>query len=84
MRRVQAGNLEEDMMSAPALVADEHKTRDTEFTLTQSEAAPLAEAPEITPGAWKAIIFLLIGGVLFLATLGAYVFSALHRFQNCL
>jgi len=55
-----------------------------ELPVKQSEQLPLAEAPEISHGAWKMIIFLLVGGALFLASVGAYVFSGLHRFQDCL
>jgi hypothetical protein len=66
------------------LIVDEKKSAAMELPLTPSEQLPLTEAPEISRGAWKVIIYLLVGGVLFLASLGAYVFSGLYRFQNCL
>jgi len=72
------------MNSAPALMVDEKKSAVLELPVRQSEQLPLAEAPEISHGAWKVIILLLVGGALFLATVGAYVFSGLHRFQDCL
>jgi len=72
------------MNSAPTLVVDEKKSTAIEPSVTQSEQLPLTEAPEISRDAWKVIIFLLAGGVVFLASLGAYVFSGLYRFQNCL
>lgn len=70
------------MNSAPTLIVDEKKSTAIELSITQSEQ--LTEAPEISRGAWKVIIFLLVGGVLFLASVGAYVFSGLYRFQDCL
>ena len=57
-------------------------TRGLDPSVTQ-ERPPLTEAPEIGSGAWKVIMFLLVGGVLMLASLAAYVFSALDRFQDC-
>lgn len=74
------------MNSAPTLVMDvvEEKSAARELSITQSGPLPTIEAPEISRGAWKAIIFLMIGEVLFLASVGAYVLSALHRFQDCL
>jgi hypothetical protein len=72
------------MNSAPTLIVDEKKSTVIGLSITQSEQLPLTEAPEISRGAWKVIIFLLVGGVLFLASVGAYVFSGLHRFQDCL
>jgi hypothetical protein len=72
------------MNSAPTLNVDEKKSTAIEFSLTQSEQLPLTEAPEISRGAWNVIILLLIGEVLFLAAVGAYVFSGLYRFQDCL
>jgi hypothetical protein len=74
---------EEIMNSAPTLMADQKQATVVELSIRQSEQ-PITEAPEISHGAWKVIIFLLLGGALFLATVGAYVFSGLHRFQNCL
>ena len=71
------------MNSAPALMVDEKESAVLELPVRQSEQ-PSAEAPEISHGAWKVIIFLLVGGALFLATVGAYVLSGLHRFQDCL
>jgi hypothetical protein len=72
------------MNSAPALMVDEKESAVLELPVRQSEQLPSAEAPEISHGAWKVIIFLLVGGALFLATVGAYVLSGLHRFQDCL
>lgn len=72
------------MNSAPTLIVDEKKSTAIELSITQSDQVPLTAAPEISRGAWKVIIFLLGGGVLFLASVGAYVFSGLYRFQNCL
>jgi hypothetical protein len=72
------------MNSAPTLNVDEKESTAIELSLTQSEQSPLTEAPEISRGAWKVIILLLIGEVLFLAAVGAYVFSGLYRFQDCL
>jgi len=72
------------MNSAPTLMADEKKATVVELSIRQSEELALAEAPEISHGAWKVIIFLLVGGALFLTTVGTYVFSGLHRFQDCL
>ena len=72
------------MNSAPTVIVDEKKPTATELSITQSEQLPLTEAPEISRAAWKIIIFLLVGEVLFLASVGAYVFSGLHRFQDCL
>lgn len=74
---------------APASVADERESTGTDISLMQTEQLPLiqssaTEVPEISRGAWKVIILLLIGEVLFLASVGAYVFSGLHRFQDCL
>ena len=71
------------MNSAPTLVMDQKKSTAIELSLI-SEQLPLTEAPEISRGAWKVIIYLLVGGVVFLASLAAYVFSALYRFQDCL
>ena len=48
-----------------------------------ARAVAFDRAPEISSGAWKVIIFLLVGGVLILASLAAYVFSELNRFQDC-
>jgi hypothetical protein len=75
---------EEIMNSAPTTIMEEKKSVGITLPITESEQLPLTEAPEISRGAWKVIIFLLVGGVLFLASVGAYVFSGLHRFQNCL
>ena len=73
------------MNSAPAVIADEKESPVLdELSITESEQSPLAEAPEISRGAWKIIIFFFIAGALFLATVGAYVFSGLYRFQDCL
>jgi|GEM_PF-6988122 len=72
------------MNSAPTLNVDDKKSTAIELSLTQSEQMPLTEAPEISRGARKVIILLLVGEVLFLATVGAYVFSGLYRFQDCL
>jgi hypothetical protein len=72
------------MTSAPTLYVGEKKSTAIELSLTQSEQLPLTNAPEISRGAWKVIILLLIGEVLFLASVGAYVFSGLYRFQDCL
>jgi hypothetical protein len=72
------------MTSAPTLYVGEKKSTAIELSLTQSEQLPLTNAPEISRGAWKVIILLLIGEVLFLAAVGAYVFSGLYRFQDCL
>lgn len=66
------------------VVADQKKSVATEVTIAQSDQAPVIEAPEISRGAWKAIIFLMVGAALFLATVGAYVLFALHGFQDCL
>jgi hypothetical protein len=55
-----------------------------EEKLSNAQPLSVAAAPEISPGAWKVIIWLGIGGVLFLAALAAYVFSGLYRYQNCL
>lgn len=71
------------MNSAPAVIVNEKGSPLVERSITESEQLP-AEAPEISRSAWKIIIFLLVGGALFLASVGAYVFSGLHRFQNCL
>lgn len=80
------------MISAPTLTVPDTKpdtkegkqTVAAEFSIAQREQLPVANAPEISPGAWKVIIWLGVGGVLFLAALAAYVFSGLYRFQNCL
>jgi hypothetical protein len=72
------------MNSAPTLVVDEKESTTIELSITQSEQLPLTDAPEISRDAWKVIISLLVSGVLFLASLAAYVFSGLYRFQNCL
>jgi hypothetical protein len=72
------------MNSAPTLIVDEKKSAAMELPLTPSEQLPITEAPEISRGAWKVIIYLLVGSVVFLASLAAYVFSGLYRFQNCL
>jgi hypothetical protein len=72
------------MDSAPTLKVDEKRLTAIELSLTPSEQLPLNSASEISPGAWKVIIYLLVGGVLFLASLAAYVFSGIYRFQNCL
>jgi hypothetical protein len=72
------------MNSTPTLVVDEKRPTPIELPSTQSEQVPLTEVPEISPGAWKVIIYLLVGSVLFLASLAVYVFSGLYRFQNCL
>jgi hypothetical protein len=71
------------MNSAPALMVDEKESAVLELPVRQSEQLPSAEA-EISHGAWNVIIFLLVGGALFLVTVGAYVLSGLHRFQDCL
>jgi hypothetical protein len=71
------------MNSASTVILNEKKPAAVELSITQ-EQLPITEAPELSPGAWKAIIFLLVGGVLFLAIVGAYVLSGLYRFQNCL
>lgn len=75
---------EEIMNSAPTMVLDEREVTATERSVFQSEPAPLTDTPEISRHAWKVIIFLLVGGALFLASVGAYVFSGLCRFQDCL
>jgi hypothetical protein len=72
------------MNGAPTLIVDEKKFTPIELSITQSEQLPLTEAPEISRGAWKVVIFLLVGSVLLLASLAGYVFSGLYRFQNCL
>jgi hypothetical protein len=72
------------MNSAPTLVVDEKRLTPIELSSTQSEQLPITQAPEIGPGAWKVIIYLLVGSVVFLASLAVYVFSGLYRFQNCL
>jgi hypothetical protein len=72
------------MSSAPTLIVDEKESTAIELSITPSDRLPSVEAPEISRGAWKVIIFLLVGGVLFLASVGAYVFSGLYRFQDCL
>ena len=72
------------MNSAPAVMLGEKQSPVLELSVAESEQAPVSEAPEISRSAWKVIIFLLVGGALFLASVGAYVFSGLHRFQNCL
>ncbi len=72
------------MNSEPTLVVDEKIPIPIELSSTQSEQLPLTEAPEISPGAWKVIICLLVGSVVLLASLAVYVFSGLYRFQNCL
>ena len=48
------------------------------------ETEPLlsAEAPDISRGARNVIIYLLIGAVILLGTIAAYVFSGLYRYQN--
>jgi len=78
--------LEEEFMNSMAtwVVVDRKKSTAADVTIAQSDQAPVIEAPEISRGAWKAIIFLMVGAALFLATLGAYVLFALHRFQDCL
>lgn len=58
--------------------------QEEKLSIAQPEQLSVAAEPEITPGAWKAIIWLGVGGVLFLAALAAYVFSGLYRYQNCL
>ena len=74
------------MNSAPTFVVDvdEQKASATDISITQNELLPLIEPPEISRDAWKVIVFLTIGAALFLASVGAYVLSALHRFQDCL
>jgi hypothetical protein len=72
------------MNSTPSLILDEKKSAAIELPLTPTEQLPLTEPPEISRGAWKVIIYLLVGSVAFLASLAAYVFSGLYRFQNCL
>jgi hypothetical protein len=72
------------MNGAPTLIVDEKKSAAMELPLTPSEQLPITEAPEISRGAWKVVIFLLVGSVLLLASLAGYVFSGLYRFQNCL
>jgi len=74
---------EEIMNSAPTLVLDERDATATERSVMQSEPVPFTDPPEISRDAWKVIIFLLVGGALFLASVGAYVFSGLYRFQDC-
>jgi hypothetical protein len=75
-------NSEEIMTTAPAFIVDEVKSKAAELSITENE--PLLGAPEISRDAWKVIILFLVGEVLFLAAVGAYVFSGLFRFQNCL
>jgi hypothetical protein len=75
---------EEIMNSAPTLVVDEKKSSAIDLSLTQNEQLPLTDVPEISRDAWKVIIYLLVGSVVFLTSLAAYVFSGLYRFQNCL
>ena len=76
------------MPSAPTLtVPERHEEKQTiavELPVAQTEEPSAAVAPEISPGAWKVIIWLGVGGVLFLTALAAYVFSGLYRYQNCL
>ncbi len=72
------------MNSTPSLILDEKKSSAIELPLTPTEHLTLTEAPEISRGAWKVIIYLLVGSVVLLASLAAYVFSGLYRFQNCL
>lgn len=74
------------MNSAPTFVVDvdDQKASATEVSITQNELLPLIEPPEISRDAWKVIIFLTIGAALFLTSVGAYVLSAVHRFQDCL
>jgi hypothetical protein len=75
------------MNSAPTIVLDKLdkiEVTPTEPSLTQSEPVHLTDTAEISSQAWKVIIFLLVGAALFLASVGAYVFSGLYRFQDCL
>ncbi len=72
------------MKSASTLVMEEEKPLLAEISVTEVEQFSAPEAAEISAAAWKTIILLLVGEVLFLAGVGAYVFSGLHRFQNCL
>ena len=70
------------MTTAPAFIVNQGTSAAAELSKSQNE--PLTEAPEISRDAWKVIILFLVGEVLFLAAVGAYVFSGLFRFQNCL
>lgn len=73
------------MASASTLtVPHTQEEQEERLSIAQPEQFSADAEPEITPGVWKVIIWLGIGGVLFLATLAAYVFSGLYRFQNCL
>jgi hypothetical protein len=64
------------MNSAATTITEEKKS--VGITLpTEIEQLPLTEAPEISSNAWKIILSLLVGGVLFLASVGAYVFWTL-------
>ena len=71
------------MKGASAVIVDDKKPAAIVLSIPQQEVT-LSETPDISRGAWKVIIFLLVGGVLFLASIGAYVLSGLHRFQDCL
>ena len=54
-----------------------------DYAPAQSEEMQ-AGVSEISPGAWKVILLLLGGSVVFLAAVGAYVLSGMSRFQDCL
>jgi hypothetical protein len=43
-----------------------------------------ANGPDMTPGALKATIVTLIFAAFYLAVCGAWLWSALYRYQNCL
>lgn len=55
-----------------------------EFSASESDSLSVQEASEMSRGAWRGVIVALVLEALFLASLGAWLFSSLHRFQDCL
>ena len=71
-------------MNSAAVIVNDKESAAVELSVMESEQLLSGEPPEISHGAWKVIIFLLVGSAVFLAGVGAYVFSGLQRFQDCL
>lgn len=71
-------------MTTATLAMERTKPSIMNVVTVEREETPETEAPEISRAAWKAITFLLVGAVVFLAVLGGYVIAGMYRFQNCL
>jgi Mn2+/Fe2+ NRAMP family transporter len=60
----------------------EHQESAKHVETIEIEPSQSTEAPEISRGAWRVIIFMLVGAVVMLGTIAVYVFSGLHRYQG--